>query len=365
MLALQALTPELLAAAIPEATLDEARRIVGAVHRGGGVPPSVRNVRRGVLERVRARGSVPELQVLEAPRDAADGFVKYALAAGTEVVETVRIPLERAGRFSVCVSSQAGCALACAFCATGRLGLRRNLDAWEILEQVRVVRRGLDRAAGERVHGIVFQGMGEPLANLDAVLAAIRVASEPAALAVDGRNITVCTAGIPAGIRRLAREAPKVRLGISIGGARPEVRRPLMPVDRLHPLDEVLAAAVEHARETGLAPMWAVTLLDGRNDSDGDARALARLAAEFTAQAGVRPRLSIIAYNAIDAPERDPFHRADPGREAAFRAILHAAGFASHRRYSGGAAIRAACGQLAAAGRAPRRTQGPTTAGTA
>src|SRR6185503_8943616 len=101
-------------------------------------------------------------------------FVKYVLGLGDDtVVETVRIPLERPGRYTVCVSSQVGCALACAFCATGRLGLTRNLEAWEIVEQVRVVRRRLPAAA--RVHGVVFQGMGEPLANLDRVLEAIAV----------------------------------------------------------------------------------------------------------------------------------------------------------------------------------------------
>src|SRR6202034_685459 len=109
-----------------------------------------------------------------------------------QVVETVRIPLERAGRFSVCVSSQIGCALACAFCATGRLGLRRNLETWEIVEQVRVVRRELELGRG-RVRGVFSKGRGEPMANLDRVLAAIEIMSEPSALAIDARAITVCT----------------------------------------------------------------------------------------------------------------------------------------------------------------------------
>src|SRR5258705_12608292 len=102
--------------------------------------------------------------------------------------------------------------------------------------------------------------MGEPMATLDRVLAAIEVLREPCALGIDARAITVCTSGNPAGIRRLAREAPRVRLGLSIASARGATRRALMPVDRAHPLDDVLAAAVEHARATGLAPMWAVTL---------------------------------------------------------------------------------------------------------
>src|SRR5690606_26837021 len=152
------------------------------------------------------------------------------------------------------------------------LGLLRNLEAWEIVEQVRVVKRGL--LPGERASGVVFQGMGEPLSNLDRVLQAIAVLREPACGQIDARNITVCTSGLPDGILRLARAAPKVRLGISLGSAQPTTRRALMPIDRAHPLDEVLEAAAEHAALTRLSPMWAVTLLSGVNDHAADARAL-------------------------------------------------------------------------------------------
>jgi 23S rRNA (adenine2503-C2)-methyltransferase len=236
------------------------------------------------------------------------------------------------------VSSQVGCALACAFCATGRLGLARNLEAWEIVEQVRVIRA---RLPSGRVHGVVFQGMGEPLANLDAVLAAIAVMMEPCALGIDARAITVCTAGLPSGIRRLAAEAPKVRLGLSIGSARMDTRRSIMPITRAHSFDDVIAAVEDHARATGLSPMWAVTLLDGVNDAEADARELADRARAFEAATGRRPRISIIAYNSIG--EGDPFARSP--RERAFRDAL---GLPSHRRYSGGSDVAAACGQLVA-----------------
>src|SRR5262249_29148327 len=146
-------------------------------------------------------------------------------------------------------------------------------------------------------------------------------------------------------IRRLAREAPRVRLGVSISSMRAPVRRSLMPIDRAHPLDEVLAATAEHARLTGLSPMWALTLLGGVNDTVDDARALAAQAQPFAAQTGVRPRLSIIAYNPIGAD--DPFVRSSDTATAAYRAVLASAGLASHRRYSGGGDIAAACGQLA------------------
>ncbi len=352
-LALQGLTPELLARAVPELSIDEARRVVSQVHRDEDPATPSSGIRRTSREAVVRSGIVPALTIQAKRASQVDPFVKYALStADGRVIETVRIPLERTGRFSVCVSSQVGCALACAFCATGRLGLLRNLETWEIVEQVRIVRRDLDRRS-ERVHGVVFQGMGEPLANLDRVLAAIEVLNEPSALAIDARAITVCTSGIPSGIRRLAREAPKVRLGISIGSALTDTRRRLMPIDRAHALDEVLEAAVEHADLTGLAPMWAVTLLEGVNDDVAHAHALADRVERFRQRTGRSPRLSVIPYNAIGTGEDgsvDPFARASDAREEAFRDALRARGVFTHKRYSGGADVDAACGQLAARG---------------
>ena len=341
MLAIHAITPEVLVARVPGVTLAEARKLIAAAHRGEPIAASS-YVRATAAEAVRAACAPHALDVVDETRSQIDPFVKYLLAAPDGArFEAVRIPLEHPGRFTVCVSSQVGCALACAFCATGRLGLQRNLAAWEIVEQVRVVRARLTTG---RVHGVVFQGMGEPLANLDAVLAAIAVFSEPSALGIDRRAITVCTAGLPSGIRRLAREAPKVRLGLSVSSAIPRHRKRVMPIADTHELDDVIAAVEDHARATGLSPMWAVTLLDGVNDSDDDARALAEHAVAFHAATGRRPRISIVAYNAIG--KDDPFLRST--RERAFRDVLAAHALPSHRRYSGGGDVAAACGQLAA-----------------
>ena len=169
MLALQAITPERLATAVPAITLAEARKVIAQIHRGEPVAASSA-IRRSSADAVREAGHVPVLEVVAETPSAIDPFVKYLLAAPDGArFEAVRIPLEDPARFSVCVSSQVGCALGCAFCATGRMGLSRNLSAWEIVEQVRVVRARLPRG---RVHGVVFQGMGEPRANLDEVLAA-------------------------------------------------------------------------------------------------------------------------------------------------------------------------------------------------
>jgi 23S rRNA (adenine2503-C2)-methyltransferase len=349
MICLQAVTPAELQGEIPQLTLEEARKVVGAVHRLDELPGTVRMVRRKGMDAVRAAGDVPRLMLRSVQPSSVDPFVKYALlTADGHVLETVRIPLERAGRFSVCVSSQVGCGFACAFCATGKMGLRRNLEVWEMVEQVRAVRRGLDRPGGQRVHGIVFQGMGEPLANVGNVIRAVRVLCDPCAQAIDARTVTVCTAGIPDGIRRLGRELPKVRLGISIGSARPEVRRALMPIDRAHSLDAVLDAAAEHATLTGLASMWALTLLAGVNDTVEDARALAACARQFLSRTGLRPQIRLIPYNSVAADGMDPFSRPDGVREAEFRSVTRAEGFTAHMRYSGGADVQAACGQLAA-----------------
>lgn len=347
---LQGVTGEELCAALPGLMIQDARRVIAQVHRDEDPATPSSGIRRTAREAVLAGGHVPGLEIVAERRSKLDPFVKYVLRTGDgQVVETVRIPLELAGRFSVCVSSQVGCALGCTFCATGRMGLTRNLDTWEIVEQVRIVRRGSE---GKRVHGVVFQGMGEPMANLDRVLAAIRVLSDPSAQAIDARNITVCTSGLPAGIRRLAGEAPKVRLGLSIGSARPDVRRSLMPIDRAHHLSrDVMDAAREHVAITGLAPLWAVTLLAGVNDTVEDALALAELVIEFRARTGASPRLSIIPYNAIDdgpAGEADPFLRASDANEDVFRDALRARGVFTHKRYSGGSDVAAACGQLAA-----------------
>jgi 23S rRNA (adenine2503-C2)-methyltransferase len=361
MFALQAVTPADLTSALPEVSLPEARKVIAAVHRGEPVIASSA-VRRGAARAINAAGELPGLAVIAETASAIDPFVKYLLAGPDGArFEAVRIPLEHAGRFTVCVSSQVGCALACAFCATGRLGLARNLAAWEIVEQVRIVRARLGggRSAGEadsagrvpaggaagaaRVHGVVFQGMGEPLANLDAVVQAIRVFSEPCALGIDARAITVCTAGLPSGIRRLAAEVPNVRLALSVSSAIAAHRKAVMPIADRHDFEDVIAAVADHARATGLAPMWAVTLLAGVNDGDADARALADRALAFHVATGVRPRLSLLDYNAIG--EGDRFQRSP--RLAAFRDVLSAAGLASHRRYSGGSDVAAACGQLA------------------
>lgn len=354
--ALQGVTDTELCACVPGLDRAHARKLLATVHQDRALAPRT-GLPRAAIDAVLKYGHLPTLTILGERASRADPFRKYVLVTPDgQRIESVCIPLARPDRVSVCVSSQIGCGLACAFCATGQMGLRRNLETWEIVEQVRIVRRGLasnglparGQSAGTRVHGVVFQGMGEPLANLDRVAAAIAVLTAPYAQAIDARAITVCTAGLPEGIRRLAHLAPRVRLGLSIGSTRPDVRARIMPISRAHGLDEVLDAAAEHARATGLAPMWAITLLRDINDSDDEARALAERALAFRERTGLSPRLSVIDYNKLDHTGRDPFERSQPERIEAFRDALAAAGVHSHHRYSGGSDIAAACGQLAA-----------------
>lgn len=360
---LQAVTPATLGALLPLLMPVEARRIVSIVHRTGTLPQAVQGVRRVAMDAVRQRGVVKALTIENEETSSYDAFRKLALSSdagapgivakkgATDVFETVRIPLEKPGRFTICVSSQIGCALACRFCATGRMGLKRNLEVWEIVEQVRLWKQTLPTTVAEgpsraRIHGVVFQGMGEPLANYDRVIEAIGVLSDPSALAIDARNVTVTTAGLPTGIRKLADDVPNVRLGWSIGSAVQKRRPNVMPIAGAHHIDDVLAAVIYHAKKTNIAPLWAITPLAGVNDTEEDVSALSEMVHAFSRETSMRPRISVIPYNTIG--EDDPFVRQTDEALELFRARLRAQGVFSKLRYSGGGEVAAACGQLAA-----------------
>ena len=338
---LQGETPERLAARFGAAvTLPEARRIIAhVVQRGGDSIGGVQQVRTTARRAVEAALPIGRVTVLDRQASQEDPFIKFAVALPDgAVVETVRIPLERPGRYVVCVSSQVGCAMGCAFCATGTMGLTRNLEAWEIVEQVRLVASEL-RASGEgRVHGVVFQGMGEPLHNLDNVLQAIEMISNPCGLAVDARNVTVCTVGIVPGIERLADIKTRIRLGISITSAQTALRRSLVPVEGKYPIREVVAAARRFHERSGRLVMFAYALMGGVNTTDAEADALAELLKLMPA------RLSLIDWNPIAGM---PFRPPTSEERDRFHDRLAQMGVPVIRRYSGGKDIGAACGQLA------------------
>ena len=317
-----------------------ARRLQAAVLQRDGFPAELPEVAPALLARICRAADVPRLDLLEERVSPRDGFAKFLFrGAGQDTFEAVRIPLVHrpgAEKCIVCVSSQAGCALGCAFCATGRLGFRRNLKTWEMVDQV--VR--LQAAAPQPVRGVVFMGMGEPLLNYDAVVRAARIMSEPCGLAISAKAISISTAGIAPGIRRMAAERLPFRLVVSLTSADPERRRAVMPVEQLHPLPELLAAVREYHATTGRRVTLAWTMISGFNTRAEDARQLAELTA------GLPVTLDLIDVNDPAGRYRPP----GPAELAVFRDALRA-----HlrqpvaRRYSGGADIHAACGMLAGA----------------
>ncbi len=332
--------------------------LAAAVQRGEEDLQSVRGVRRALLQAIESATSAAPLRVLR--REAAsDGFVKvlFELEGGAQV-EAVRIPVpcEAPGadtsayagkekKYIVCVSSQAGCALACAFCATGRLGFSRNLAAHEIVGQVLSVRREADRP----VRGVVFMGMGEPFLNYEQVIAAARILCHPSGGSIGARAITISTAGVVPAIRRYTAEGHKFRLAVSLTHADPKQRLPLMPIERTHPTDELVAALHDHARARRTRVLVEYVLLGGVNDAPADADALARL---------LDPRL--VKLDLIDVNgEVGGFRRSSREARSAFLDVLARAGVPFGIRYSGGQEVAAGCGQLAASGAAA----GPSIAG--
>jgi 23S rRNA (adenine2503-C2)-methyltransferase len=314
-------------------SLADARRILGSVVGRGRPLREARNVRREVFDLVESRSSREEI-ALASVVDAADGFRKYLfqLPDGARV-ESVRIPLFDT-HHTVCLSSQAGCALACAFCATGRLGLTRNLASWEIVAQLLAMRADSTLP----ITGAVFMGQGEPFHNYEAVIAAAYTLCDPAGARIDQRRISISTAGVVPMIRRYTAEGHKFRLCISLNAALPEKRRALMPIERGHPLDELVDAAREHAAARGRVTLEYV-MMAGVNVGEEDAVALGRLLR------GIPVRLNPIAVNDATGrfrppsePEwnrfRDALARELPGQPVVLR-------------YSGGQDRHAACGMLA------------------
>jgi 23S rRNA (adenine2503-C2)-methyltransferase len=318
-----------------EIDLADARRILGAVVGRGRPLRDARNVRREVLDRAERLASQRRLDLV-ATADAQDGFRKYlfALPDGGRV-EAVRIPLFDT-HHTICLSSQVGCALACAFCATGRLGLSRNLESWEIVQQLLQVRADSARP----ITGAVFMGQGEPFHNYDAVLAAAYALCDPSGARIDQRRISISTAGVVPMIRRYTAEGHKFRLCISLNAATPEKRAALMPIERGHPLEELVDATREHAARRGRVTLEYV-MMSGVNVGREDAAALGRLLA------GIPVRLNPIDVN--DATGR--FAPPSGAEWTAFRDALsrELPGQPIVRRYSGGQDRSAACGMLAGA----------------
>lgn len=335
------LLPDELAAALRESGTacddGEARRLYASVVADGAPEPAPRvPVKREVKRAVTERFAWDRLEVLERVEDPDDGFVKYLFRSPDGALsEAVRIPLEKEGRFTVCLSSQVGCAMACDFCATGRLGLSRNLKTWEMVAAFLTVR---DECPG-RLAGAVFMGQGEPLANYDEVLRACRVLSHPCGGRVARESITISTVGLTEKIRRYTREGHKYRLIVSLHSAVPERRRALLPVVGQRSLDDLAAAIREHAEQRGGRVTVAWTLLGGVNTGDDEVEALRALLGD------VPLRLNLIDVN--DARD-DGYRRASDDERDRFVDALQVLDAPVVRRYSGGQRRHAGCGMLAA-----------------
>jgi 23S rRNA (adenine2503-C2)-methyltransferase len=279
--------------------------------------------------------------------EAADGTRKllFHLPATAEAkaasVESVLIPqTDRGGgardRLTLCISSQAGCAMGCGFCATARLGLVRNLRPGEIVGQVRA---GLALAAPEPLTNVVLMGMGEPLHNYDAVRTALEIMTAEWGLAISPRRITVSTVGLAPAIPRLIAET-RVNLAISLTATTDAVRTRLMPVNRRYPLATLLASCREVPLPRRKRITFEYVMLAGENDSDADAERLVHLLH------GLRAKVNLIPFNPFPGAGFAPSPRA---RLVRFQALLHARGLNATIRESRGQDIQAACGQLAAA----------------
>jgi 23S rRNA (adenine2503-C2)-methyltransferase len=274
------------------------------------------------------------LQVVETQRSV-DGTRKLLLSAFDGArVEAVLIPEER--RNTLCVSTQVGCPLTCSFCATGALGFSRNLSTAEIIDQVLLALREMEPDSS--LTNLVFMGMGEPLLNLPAVSEAIRILTDPKALALAPRRVTVSTAGVLPQIGPLLEVAP-IHLAVSLHATTDEVRDVLVPLNRRFPLAALLETLRNEPRIHRRRPVFfEYTLMEGVNDSVEDARRLPGLLQ------GIPSKVNVIPMNPhADAPYRPP----SPEVVDRFTSVLHEAGVRVTLRRDRGRDIDAACGQLA------------------
>ncbi|MBK5260253.1 MAG: radical SAM protein [Thermoanaerobaculia bacterium] len=314
----------------------ESRRILAhAIAHGREGHPVSRPVPRAVEAAVDKLVDRSRLEIVERATDSSDGFVKYLFRLRDgRLVEAVRIPLEVPGRFTVCISSQAGCAMGCDFCATGRLGLERSLDAYEMVAQFIAVR---DEAPGV-VTGVVFQGEGEPLHNYAEVMQAAAILAHPCGGRIAAKAITISTVGLVPAILRYARERRPYRLIVSLTSAVDQRRRTLLPSASAWPVHELADAVRVYQKAVGGRVTVAWVVLGGINTGRDEVDALREL---FD---GVPLRLNLIDVN--DA-RVGGFARASAEELSSFRDELRTLGIPVVRRYSGGAAKHAACGMLA------------------
>jgi 23S rRNA (adenine2503-C2)-methyltransferase len=320
-----------------------ARQVLRWMHqRGEGDFSAMTDIAKSLREKLQTTAAVsPPPTISDKLSD--DGTRKFLFDVGNRnAVETVFIPEDDRG--TLCISSQAGCALECAFCSTGRQGFNRNLTTAEIIGQLWQANRALGRdpangSSGERIiSNVVLMGMGEPLANFDSLVPALRLMLDDNAYGLSRRRVTVSTSGIVPAMDRLAEACP-VALAVSLHAPTDGLRDKLVPINRKYPLAELMAAC---QRYLVYAPRDFITfeyvMLDGVNDSDADARALLHLVRD------VPCKFNLIPFNPFPA---SGFHRSPAERVRRFASILIEGGIVTTTRKTRGDDIDAACGQLA------------------
>jgi len=315
------------------------------------------NLRTALRERLakEARITLPEVKQRFT---SADGSVRYlfTLTAGEEKtntrlasVEAVFMPSE--GRQTICISTQAGCAVDCQFCLTAQLGLIRNLTAGEIVGQVLVALEATKQShmgraeeqdaglkPGATQTNVVLMGQGEPLLNFDAVMAAVRILLDPEGVGISPKHMTLSTSGIVPGIERLAQEKVRPKLAISLNASNDEQRSTLMPINRKYPLAVLLDACKEYPLRPWEHLTFEYVLLGGVNDAPEDARRVVKLLASLKSV-----KVNLIPWNPGELPYQEPSEE----RIEEFRRILNDKGIPAFVRYSRGRDVMAACGQLA------------------
>lgn len=258
----------------------------------------------------------------------------FALPDGEEI-EAVLMGYDD-NRRTLCISTQAGCAMDCPFCATGQMGFRRNLSAGEIMAQVLYYARQLAEK-GERVSNIVFMGMGEPLANYAATWEAVRRLNDPEGFGLGARHMTISTVGVVPAMRRMSQEAEQVGLAVSLHAPTDDLRDKLVPINRRYPLAMLMEACRNYIAETNRRITFEYALMDGWNDSDQQADQFATLIQ------GIHSHVNLIPLN----PTPDsPYGGSPDERVYAFRDRLQAAGVPTTVRLRRGIDIQAGCGQL-------------------
>jgi 23S rRNA (adenine2503-C2)-methyltransferase len=309
------------------------RQLFHWMHKRGVLDPrDMTDLPAALRERLELPTSSQEVQRLHSV-DGLTSKLLLRLRDGQEI-ETVEMNTASDGRKTICVSTQAGCAMGCVFCVTGQFGFARNLDAGEIVEQV-LRFNFLD--AARPVTNVVCMGMGEPLANYDETLRAIRLLVHTDGLRLGARRITLSTSGLVPQIYRLAEEGLQIGLAISLHAANDEARSRLMPVNRRWPIAELLAAADRYVELTGRRVSYEYTLIAGSNDSLDQADELADL---------LRGRLCHVNLIPLNPTEDPNLHAPTMQGAYAFERRLRAAGIAATIRVNRGRDILAACGQL-------------------